>query len=804
MKFFSFEDIKAAADCEQIAVALGLKVTDHRCAAVWRNGENPTSVHLDRMAYSDHGDGGKGGSVIDLVAAVRFNGDINQAQEWLGNHLGLTPTMETVPNPTGGGTHYDRLISDGFAEVCRYDYTDAAGAVIFQVVRLQHPEKGKEFLQCAADGKWSVKGIEKVLYNLPQVAKADAVIVVEGEKDVQTLAGWNMVATCNPGGAGKWQDSFSATLAGKDVVLLLDNDPAGQNHGAIVAGSLAGKAKSIRVLTVSKLPKGDVTDWAEQEGGAAEALLALIAEAKPVDPATLSESYAVALAKDANKTPFRNYTQEWQKTGGNKPAKEPRHVNDLIKDARARFLGFPRKVGETLFDHDRETNRICFLEKPPQLFAWIARKSGQLIDWTGGAGMTPKEEFFEAVRAAARRYESVSSTPDWPQRDDVYYSYGRLPEPSPNLEDFNHFVSFFLPATPADLCLIRALVCSPLFFLFGRGRPVFIIDSERPGSGKSTLATIIAELHGHDAIEVKTRDFARDMQEVTKRLVSATGRQARVLLVDNITGTFHSEEFSSLITMPSITGRPSYGHGEESRPNNLTYIITANNATVDNDLSIRSFFVTLRCPDNYSSTWNTELRQFMHERRLNIFADIFQLLSSHTPFPEAERPATRFPEFETKILQPCCGTFDAYCDTIKHIAQAREDANIDEEYGATINEAFRHNLVELGIHPDHESTFIRSPVADLWVRKALPEMRFQNTTHLLRNLSRSGHLSRIHPGIKIYPHRGADRRRGLLWLNEKDETTPLHVLRMQGEKVEMIPAGHNSEPNAGKLPGSDF
>lgn len=802
MKFYNFAEIKRVSDCADIAVAMGFKVTDRRCAATWRGGENPNSVHLDRETYCDHGDNGSGGSVLDFVARVRFGGDINQAQEWLGDHLGLVPTAHTVPNPVGSaGSHYEHLLSEGYSEVRRYDYTDADGKLLFQVVRLHHPDKAKQFLQQAANGNWRVKDIPHVLYNLPRLAEAPYVVVVEGEKDVETLTAWGIPATCNPGGAGKWRDEFTAALTGRDVVLLLDNDPAGQNHGAIVSGALAGKARTIRILTVSKLPKGDVTDWAEKEGGTVDALLALIKATPDADPACLGKGYIKSLAKEANKTPFRNYTQTWDKPGSNTPRKEPRHITALIKDTQERFLGFPCKVGESLFDHDRETGRICYFDKPAQLFAWVQRKSGQCCEWTGGTGFVPKEEYYEAVRAAARRYESVSSTPDWPQRNDVFYSHGPLPAPSPDLEDLEKFLSFFLPATDADRCLIRALTCAPIFFEHGRGRPVFVIDSERPGSGKSTLATVIAELYGHDAIEVKTRDFARDMQEVTKRLVSATGRQARVLLVDNITGTFRSEEFSSLITMPSITGRPSYGHGEESRPNNLTYIITANNATVDDDLSIRSFFITLACPSSYSATWNTDLRRFIDDRRLNIFADIFQLLSSHTPFADVP-PSTRFPEFETKILQPCCGSFDAYNAVIKHIAQARADANIDEEHGSAINEAFRNNLVELGLHPDRNSVFIRSSVADLWVKKAIPELRFNNTTHLLRSLNKSGHLSRIHPNITIYPHRGSDRRRGILWLDEHEHASPSHVLRMKGEKVEAVPASQSFDSADATLPGS--
>lgn len=786
MRFFNFEKLKAAADCEAVAAALGLKVQDHRCAATWRGATNPTAVSLTRDAWCDFGDNGRGGSAIDLVAVVRFGGDVQQAQEWLGEHLGLKPDLETVPNPVGiAGTHYERLIESGYREICRYDYTDARGQPVFQVIRLHHPEKGKEFLQQAADGRWTVKHCPPVLYNLPGIATSDWAIIVEGEKDANTLRGWDLPATCNPGGSSKWRDEYTEFLANKDIVVILDNDPAGQNHGSIVAGALAGKVKSIRMLTPSKLPKGDITDWVEQEGGTREQFMAMIQAARPLDQSRLDESYALALAKEANRTPLRNFLLVWEK-GKGIPRKDPRHVTDLIGDVRTRFLGFPRKVGESLFDHDRETGRIVFMDRPAQFFAWIQRKSGQVIEWTGGSGMIPKEEFYAGIHAAADRYESVSSVPDWPRRADVYYSHGPLPAPSPDRADLEKLIGFFNPVSEADRCILRSLVCTPIFYEPGVGRPMFVIDAERPGSGKTSLACLVAELYGHAPVEVKTRDFARDMQEVTKRLVSTSGRQARVLLIDNVTGVFRSEELSALITMPSITGRPSYGHGEESRPNNLTYVITANNATIDNDLSIRSCFIQLKTPAAYSPRWNRSVRAHIAERRLHIFADIIDLLGTHHPFA-ATVAATRYPEWEEGILQPCCGSDDAYGDTIKHLANLRADANIDEENGGAVEEALRHHISALGIHPDEKTVFIRSAVVDRWLHTVLPDCR-GGAGQMVRNLAREGHLPRVHPSLRIWPHHGQDRRRGIMWLRAGLERTdtpqPDWCIILSGENVE--------------------
>lgn len=797
MKFYCYTAIKAATDCEKMAAELGLKVVDHRCAATWRGGENANSVHIEGAKWSDHGNCGKGGSVIDLVAEVRFGGNMLQAQEWLGERLGLEPLREAKKNPVSiAGTHYEKLLQEGYAEVSRYDYTDERGKLSFQVIRLQHPEKGKEFLQQAANGRWSVKDCPKVLYNLPTIADYDWVCVVEGEKDVETLKAWGIPATCNPGGAGKWLPEYTAALNGKDVIILRDNDEAGENHATIVASALAGHVKNIRIVNISALPKGDVTDWRDKEGGTEARLMDVLKAAKPIDQGRVSASCTVASAKQANLEPFRNYTVSWEK-GKNVPEKAPRHVREMVRDVKTRFLGFPRKIGESLFDHDRDTGRIVYIDMPPQFYAWMQDKSGQGLEWAGGHGMVPKDEFFAAIRASAQRYEAVSTVPDWPMRQDVYYSHPKMPPPSAGFEYLEKLVNFFCPATPEDKCLLRTLICAPIYFEMGIMRPVWILESEIPGAGKTTLAFILAEIYCHAPIEVKVADFRRDVQEITKRCVSPEGRQARILLVDNVVGTFACGELSSMITAQWITGRPSYGRNEESRPNNLTYVLTANNASVDNDLAIRSYTVKLKALTSYNDSWNRNLRRFIADHRLNILADIQGLLETHKPFADV-KPATRFPEFEISIMQPCCGNVEMYCSVVKNLLTARADANIEGEWGNAVEDAFRHQLSELQIHPDHETVFVRSSVAERWIREAIPDMRFQNAMQTARNMARAGHCPRIHPEVRIWPHRGEDRRRGVLWMDKEENRNPIKVVLDDGGKPRVKPVLGGSDA----LPGA--
>lgn len=149
--------------------------------------------------------------------------------------------------------------------VATYPYRDGDGALIFEVLRFDP----KSFSQRRPDGHggyhWNLDGVTPVLYHLPQLRAADPArpaFIVEGEKDTQALEALGLVATCNPGGAGKWRDEYSSELAGRHVVVLPDNDPAGEAHAAQVAESVRGWAASVRVVQLpGQIDHGDITDW---------------------------------------------------------------------------------------------------------------------------------------------------------------------------------------------------------------------------------------------------------------------------------------------------------------------------------------------------------------------------------------------------------------------------------------------------------------------------------------------------------------------------------------------------------------
>jgi hypothetical protein len=127
-----------------------------------------------------------------------------------------------------------------------------------------------------------------VPYRLPEITEAIArenpVFIVEGEQKADLLTAWNLAATCNAEGAGKWTAQHAQYLRGADVVILPDNDAPGREHSQDISNSLEGIAARVRILELPGLAsKGDIVDWAEQ-GHTREELDALVEQAPEPRP----------------------------------------------------------------------------------------------------------------------------------------------------------------------------------------------------------------------------------------------------------------------------------------------------------------------------------------------------------------------------------------------------------------------------------------------------------------------------------------------------------------------------------------
>jgi hypothetical protein len=209
---------------------------------------------------------------------------------WGCNHCGWTGPEKGSGDRSNGKERKDDLPA--------YVYCDADGVPRFRKVR-NLPGREPRFWLERADGRggWlaGTKGIDtKIIYHADEVKKAIAegriIACAEGEKDADNLWGLGIAATCNahgasePGKRAKWTKAHSEQLAGADLVVFNDNDPAGYEHADATAKLSLDIARRVRRLDLAErwpeIPKGgDVSDWLAA-GHTGEQLAALI-EAAP-------------------------------------------------------------------------------------------------------------------------------------------------------------------------------------------------------------------------------------------------------------------------------------------------------------------------------------------------------------------------------------------------------------------------------------------------------------------------------------------------------------------------------------------
>ncbi|MCL2103691.1 MAG: AAA family ATPase, partial [Kiritimatiellaeota bacterium] len=397
-----------------------------------------------------------------------------------------------------------------------------------------------------------------------------------------------------------------------------------------------------------------------------------------------------------------------------------------------------------------------------------------------------KAEFFSAVIQHATSYEAVSLIPDYPKRPDVYYAHGEIPEPDPGHRFFNRLMDFFSPNDLASRLLIRAMFAAPICYRFAVHRPCWVIDSvDGAGVGKSTLPEMLSYLYDCKPVKTTKQELGYDYKELVKRLISTEGRNSRVLLVDNVTGDFRSSTFAELVTSWHISGKPPYGRGEESRPNNLTYCVTSNSASLDNDIASRSFIIYLKRPGTQSH-WKRDVIGYINAHRFRIFADIIDILENHQPFDRA--PVSRCPEFETEILQAMCGSEENYGMVCSAIAESRAETNIEEEQARQIEDEITAQLQGLGITPGEDKVFIRSDTLNLWMSGIHNAAKI--SIQDIRNYVKMGLLKQADKKVTRYPNdgrgsKGKLRRSGILWTGENvqgGEAFPVKIVGIKGDK----------------------
>ncbi len=151
-----------------------------------------------------------------------------------------------------------------------WTYHDASGEPVGVIVRWDTDgDKDIRPVSKAAKG-WVIGGMPepRPLYRLPELlARPEMrVYVCEGEKAADAAVSIGLLATTSPHGSKSAAKADWTPLAGRDVVILPDNDDAGRRYAHEVGAILAtlDPVPKVKLVDLPKLPmKGDIFDWLE-------------------------------------------------------------------------------------------------------------------------------------------------------------------------------------------------------------------------------------------------------------------------------------------------------------------------------------------------------------------------------------------------------------------------------------------------------------------------------------------------------------------------------------------------------------
>lgn len=163
-------------------------------------------------------------------------------------------------NITKSDLRYDTgIFKSAIENTTTYKYYNANGTLSYKKIRYDKSDGSKSFCFRQTNGAKSLTGVQKILYNLPAVIKAETVYFVEGEKCAEAVIkqGYTATTLCT-GANSKWDNTYNQYLENKNIIILPDNDEAGLKYAKMLKENLPF-AKVILLNDLSE--KEDIFDW---------------------------------------------------------------------------------------------------------------------------------------------------------------------------------------------------------------------------------------------------------------------------------------------------------------------------------------------------------------------------------------------------------------------------------------------------------------------------------------------------------------------------------------------------------------
>lgn len=387
----------------------------------------------------------------------------------------------------------------------------------------------------------------------------------------------------------------------------------------------------------------------------------------------------------------------------------------------------------------------------------------------------PEAGYDSATRLLLAVEETLPVVPLHPSQGELEAAYDLL------LKPFEGFP--FVSATDRAVLLAALLTAVQRPIL--PTAPAFAFDAPRQGTGKTLMAECVA------IIATGLRPTAwphveRNEEETRKRLLTALRSSARVMLWDNIVGTFDSAALAVLLTSETYTDRVLGASQSESFPNRMLVLLTGNNFTASGELPRRVLTCRLDAKTErpFTRAFDTDPVALCLVQRQSLVAAALTLLRGYWV---AGRPVLSptalgsFAAWDAAIRQPVLWIGQqvapgaALGDPVDAILQRAEMDPADEAHGALM-QAWREifgncnitarDLLEQHAHGRMEGFGATS--AQVRLAHALEEF-CPGREMSARSIGRFLMYRRDRPvgGLRIVRHNAPTRDKVLLWRVER-------------------------------------
>ena len=336
---------------------------------------NETGGVICRQCHSK--ENGDGLATLRWLNGWSFNKTIEKLAKYLGgDQKPHTTTQRAAKDRLKKKTYrkystVDEAIGRSNTVVKRWTYHDKTGEPVMVAVRFDKADGKKSFLQISrCDGGWHCKAMEapRPLYRLPEVLESEGpVYICEGEKATDAAVSIGLNATTSIGGSKTPHKTDWSTLAGRDVVILADNDDSGRKYANTVAENLIlldvrydlPPSATVKVVELPGLPeKGDIVEWIEAQD--------------TTDPEEL-QSRIEKLADEADQWQIEEEQAASDTTDSNQTKKNLSHV-------------FPEEVASHVIESNFTTDGIVTLKH------W----RGDSYTWTGNSWQSLSQSEFDS------------------------------------------------------------------------------------------------------------------------------------------------------------------------------------------------------------------------------------------------------------------------------------------------------------------------------------------------------------------------------------------------------------------------